>query len=184
MHAEPARPASPSGPLPSDSSETRMKHFTAVQDAPDVTPNHAAGDATRDDDHDRAHRDMHDDAHVARTSSDPLALPHPRSSLAPAAPTDVERRLITLIESELRLPAQSVHAGTPIAHLGDSLDWLELLMAVEDTFGVELDPARTKSIGTVADLLRLLPQAGEGLQRDVQASVQQALATMAAPRPV
>ena len=86
MHAEPARPASPSGSLPSDSSETRMKHFTAVQDAPDVTPNHAAGDATRDDDHDRAHRDVHDDAHVARTSSDPLALPHPRSSLAPAAP--------------------------------------------------------------------------------------------------
>ncbi len=82
------------------------------------------------------------------------------------------------------MPAQSVHAGTPIAHLGDSLDWLELLMAVEDTFGVELDPARTKSIGTLADLLRLLPQAGEGLQRDVQVSVQQALATMAAPRPV
>jgi len=129
-----------------------MKHFTVVQDAPDIAPDAA-----------------------------PDTAPEP----APEPAAGIERRLIALIESELGLPAHSIHAGTPVVDLGDSLDWLELLMAVEDVFGVELEPARTKSIGTVADLLRLLhPLPGEVPPGGVQASVQQTLRAMAAPRPV
>lgn len=95
-----------------------------------------------------------------------------------------EQRLFALVESALALPARSVLADTPIASLGDSLDWLELLMAVEEAFGVEFDPAQTKSIGTVADLMRLLPrEAAEVPTGDLRQSVQQALGTMAAPRP-
>ncbi len=93
-------------------------------------------------------------------------------------------RLLALFESELALPARTVHVGMPITEVGDSLDWLELLMAVEETFGVQLDPAQTKSIRTVADLLRLLPpQAEERLDRDLQNAVQQALQGMV-PRPI
>lgn len=95
-----------------------------------------------------------------------------------------ERRLLALVESELALPARTVRPDTPIAEVGDSLDWLELLMAVEETFGVELDPVQTKSIRTVADLLRLLPpQADDRLGRDLQDAVQQALQS-AIPRPL
>jgi hypothetical protein len=104
----------------------------------------------------------------------------PSTTARPHPATD---RLLALCESELALPARTIHVGTPITEVGDSLDWLELLMAVEETFGVELDPAQTKSIRTVADLLRLLPaQADERLDRDVQNAVQQALQGMV-PRP-
>jgi acyl carrier protein len=74
------------------------------------------------------------------------------------APSDLscEVRLLALVESELALPARSVHVDTPIASIGDSLDWLELLMAVEDAFGVELEPAATRGVRSVGDLLRLL----------------------------
>lgn len=90
--------------------------------------------------------------------------------------TATERRLLALVESQLALPAHSIHAGTPISEVGDSLDWLELLMAVEDTFGVALDPVQTKSIRTVADLLQLLPPEAEGaLERDLGAAVQRSL---------
>ncbi len=165
-----------------------MTHFTALHSA-HATASGAARDAARENADDSAADNAHDSTHrnTHRNTHDSTRDDTPAHSTLPgtAAPTDTERRLIALIESELMLPPQAIHAGTPIAHLGDSLDWLELLMAVEDVFGVELDPARTKSVGTVADLLRLLdPQAGEGLLGEVQASVQQALQSMAAPRPV
>lgn len=93
-----------------------------------------------------------------------------------------ERRLLALVESELALPVRSVHAGTPINEVGDSLDWIELLMAVEEAFGVALDPAQTKSIRTVADLLQLLPpQAGERLDRELRDAVQRALRSAVPP---
>jgi acyl carrier protein len=173
MSADTGAPGGSSEPLSSDSSETRMTHFSTLDNAQDATPDPAT--------HDVAHRATLRASHHAAEDANVTTPP----GNPPAGPTGIERRLVALIESELVLPAHTVHAGTRIADLGDSLDWLELLMAVEDVFGVALDPARTKSIGTVADLLRLLPaQAGDTLVGQVQASVQQALGSMASPRPV
>lgn len=107
------------------------------------------------------------------TLGTPLAA-HPHAA--------TERRLLALVESEWALPARTIHAGTPINEVGDSFDWLELLSAVEEAFGVTLDPVQTKSIRTVADLLQLLPpQSGERLDGELHDAVQQALRSAVPP---
>lgn len=95
-----------------------------------------------------------------------------------------EHHLLALIEAELALPARSLQLATPVTQIGDSLDWAELLMAVEDAFGVELDATKTSSLATVADLLRLLqPAAVEQLQAQVHEGVEHALRSMPSPPP-
>jgi len=84
-----------------------------------------------------------------------LSFAPPAFDRAPAAGLEARERLFALIESELALPPRSVSPDTPIASLGDSLDWLELLMAVEDLFGLSIEPAQTRAMRSVGDLLRL-----------------------------
>jgi len=111
--------------------------------------------------------------------------PAPCSALPLAPDPEATLRLFALVESELGLPAGTVHAATPTDTLGDSLDWLELLMAVEEAFGVEIDPARAAAVTTVGDLLRLLPAPGGATpQAGLGDSVPQALDRMAAPWPL
>lgn len=69
-----------------------------------------------------------------------------------------ERRLLELVETEFDLPRHLISLQTPIVEIGDSLDWFQLLFAVEEAFQVQLTPAQSAQVRTVADLLALLPQ--------------------------
>ena len=71
---------------------------------------------------------------------------------------DLTRRVHTLIQAELGTPAERIAPHTRIAELGDSLDWLGLLSAVEAEFGIELDETQESRLVTVADLVRLLEE--------------------------
>jgi acyl carrier protein len=67
--------------------------------------------------------------------------------------------LFDLLRLELRIDTDTVHAGTPLSQLAsDSLEWVELLMAVEDRFKVSINQQQSQALRTVGDLLRLLAQ--------------------------
>lgn len=54
--------------------------------------------------------------------------------------------------------AGEVHGDTPLDELGlDSLEFAELFMLLEESFGVRFDPASAKDLSTVADFTKLRP---------------------------
>jgi acyl carrier protein len=71
---------------------------------------------------------------------------------------DLESRLFTLVQQELGLPPGDLSRSTCLAALGDSLDWVHLMSAVEDSFAVRITPAQSLALVTVGDLVRLLQE--------------------------
>lgn len=63
-----------------------------------------------------------------------------------------------IIAEELNVDAAEITMETRLAEdLGaDSLDAVELIMAIEDEFGVEVDDESAQSIRSVGDIVRLL----------------------------
>jgi acyl carrier protein len=70
--------------------------------------------------------------------------------------TSLESRLFALIEQQLDLPAGRVVASSRLDELGDSLDQIDLLLAIEDSFGVSTEGEQVPLLATVGDLLELL----------------------------
>jgi acyl carrier protein len=67
----------------------------------------------------------------------------------------IEHKIIDLVEQELGLAPGSVHLGTTLADAGDSLDWVNLLDAVEAEFDLRIGAAESLALDSVADLVRL-----------------------------
>lgn len=67
------------------------------------------------------------------------------------------------IGTELCLPPQQLSGDTALTVLGDSLEWFELLLAVEDEFDVQISEGEVSQMRTLGDLLACV----ENL-RDVQ----------------
>lgn len=71
---------------------------------------------------------------------------------------DVERRVREIVADQLGITEEDV---TPDATLGenlgaDSLDLIELFMALEEEFGIEISEQMAEKIETVADLIGFL----------------------------
>jgi len=71
----------------------------------------------------------------------------------------IDERLLALVRHELGLPDEPLAHDTRIDALGSSLDWVNLLCALEDSFGIVVDPADEAGVGTVADLMALVQRA-------------------------
>jgi acyl carrier protein len=65
--------------------------------------------------------------------------------------------------TELCLPPQQLSSDTALTELDDSLEWFELLLAVENEFDVQISEGKVSQMRTLGDLLACV----ESL-RDVQ----------------
>ncbi|MDD3958439.1 MAG: acyl carrier protein [Candidatus Izemoplasmatales bacterium] len=70
----------------------------------------------------------------------------------------MKEKLIALIASELSVSKEGITLETDLQDdLGaDSLDAVELMMAVEDAFNVSIPDQETQGLRTVGDILRLV----------------------------
>ncbi|MDD3958028.1 MAG: acyl carrier protein [Candidatus Izemoplasmatales bacterium] len=70
----------------------------------------------------------------------------------------MKEKLIALIASELSVSKEGIALETDLQDdLGaDSLDAVELMMAVEDAFNVSIPDEDTQGLRTVGDILRLV----------------------------
>jgi acyl carrier protein len=72
---------------------------------------------------------------------------------------DNQAPLLDLMRCELHINTDAVHADTPLSQLAtDSLEWVELLTAVEDRFDVTISDPQSQALHTFGDLLHLLEQ--------------------------
>lgn len=72
----------------------------------------------------------------------------------------IEERVKTIIAEQLNITIETVTADASfIDDLGaDSLDTVELVMAVEEEFGVEISDEDAEKAQTVADLIKFIEQ--------------------------
>jgi acyl carrier protein len=69
----------------------------------------------------------------------------------------------SFIGTELCPPPQQLSSDTALTELGDSLEWFELLLAVENEFDLQISEDKVSQMRTLGDLLACV----ESL-RDVQ----------------
>jgi len=72
--------------------------------------------------------------------------------------TRIEEQLITIVQQELGIDPGQITTSSCLAEHGDSLDWLNLILAVEKTFDIEISDEQSLSIKTLGDLIDLLKQ--------------------------
>lgn len=65
--------------------------------------------------------------------------------------TPIER-LLSVLRDELGLKAGDVTAETRLFDIGDSLDWMNVLTALEAEFGLRIDTTRAFEFETVGEL--------------------------------
>lgn len=63
-----------------------------------------------------------------------------------------------LIADHLCIDPDPITPDTHLAALGaDSLDMVEIILAIDETYGIETPDEKTEQIRTIADLIALLP---------------------------
>jgi acyl carrier protein len=83
-----------------------------------------------------------------------LAPPMPQTAATAAqARPCTTHDLIALIEQELALAAGQLSADSLVAHLGDSLDWVSVLGALEAHYRIRIEATDTTGLDTLADLV-------------------------------
>jgi acyl carrier protein len=101
----------------------------------------------------------------------PAARELPAPTVAPAAherqkangiypkPVSVEARVRRIVGEQLKLRPEKIALTSTWQQLGcDSLDTVELVMAFEEEFGIEIPDARAESFKTVGDAVTFLSQ--------------------------
>ena len=100
------------------------------------------------------------DSTSAQPTNNPIA---PRPDTAPistdARTASVAARIRKIIADQLRLPPERVLLTSTWKQLGaDSLDFVELVMAFEEEFHVEIADERAEAMKTVGDAVTFLAQ--------------------------
>jgi acyl carrier protein len=70
----------------------------------------------------------------------------------------IEAKLFALVLEEFCLAPGSLTGKTRLPDLGDSLDWLSLMSAIEDAFGVEISHEQALELATIEDVLHFLEE--------------------------
>jgi acyl carrier protein len=68
----------------------------------------------------------------------------------------IDKQLLNLVVKEFGVAPDRVTTATRLEELGDSLDWVNLLDAVEITFGLQIGIERSLGLKTVGDLIALV----------------------------
>lgn len=74
----------------------------------------------------------------------------------------VEDQLLAIVQREFGLERQALTKATLLADLGDSLDQVTLLSALEEAFDITIESEQSSSLATVGDVLRLLKEPVHG----------------------
>jgi acyl carrier protein len=70
-------------------------------------------------------------------------------------------RLSLIIQRELALDPRELSPDTRLTDVADSLDWVNLLAAMEETFGLQISIEQGLRLQTLQDLMLLVSQAEE-----------------------
>lgn len=74
----------------------------------------------------------------------------------------VEAQLMAIVQREFGLDGHALTTTSRLTDLGDSLDQVTLLSALEEAFDITIDSKQSGSLVTVADVLRLLKEPAHG----------------------
>lgn len=74
----------------------------------------------------------------------------------------VEDQLVAIVRRELGVTQHAVTTESRLAELGDSLDQITLLSAVEEAFDIKITNEQAGALNTVGDVLRLLKEPVHG----------------------
>ena len=73
---------------------------------------------------------------------------------------DTIQKVISIISEKLNIPKGNIQVETSFKDLGaDSLDIVEIIMAFEENFGVEIRDEDAEKIKTINDAIELIHQA-------------------------
>jgi acyl carrier protein len=68
--------------------------------------------------------------------------------------TELEQKILAVIHEQKTLSQNDIRADTQLAELGiDSLDALNILFALEESFGITIPDEKARSIRTVDDMV-------------------------------
>jgi acyl carrier protein len=68
----------------------------------------------------------------------------------------LEAKLLAVVAHEYGLSSDQLHKDVKLADHGDSLDWVSLMMALEDAFGIKISDEVGKTLITMGDLLAVV----------------------------
>ena len=74
----------------------------------------------------------------------------------------VEEQLMAIVQREFGLDEHALTTASRLTDLGDSLDQVTLLSALEEAFDITIDSEQSSSLATVGDVLRLLKEPVHG----------------------
>lgn len=74
----------------------------------------------------------------------------------------VEDRLIAIVQREFNVDGDVVTTASRLADLGDSLDQVALVCALEEAFDITISREQSHSLTTVSDVLSLLKEPARG----------------------
>ena len=67
---------------------------------------------------------------------------------------DTQDKIIAIIAEKLNMPAASIQTTATLQDLGaDSLDMVEIIMKIEEEFGVEINDERAENLHNVQDVI-------------------------------
>jgi acyl carrier protein len=94
-----------------------------------------------------------DPTHPDQTSTKTARAPRTRDE----ALADVEGTVLDVVSDRLGVARDELHRETRFIEIGDSLDAVEIVMELEDTYGLRIpdeDSEKLKSIGQVIDYVK------------------------------
>ncbi len=83
-----------------------------------------------------------------------------KENMAPKEPSEVFmfEKICKMLADQLNVPVESIHPESEVVKdLGaDSLDVVELMMALEDEYGITLPEAEVENVHTVQDIVTMM----------------------------
>jgi acyl carrier protein len=67
-------------------------------------------------------------------------------------------KLLSIIQRELAIDPRDLKLDSRLADLADSLDWVNLLAAMEETFGLQIGTEEGLRLQTLSDLMLLVAE--------------------------
>lgn len=67
-------------------------------------------------------------------------------------------RLLSIIQRELAIDPRQLSPDTRLAEVADSLDWVNLLAAMEEDFGLQISTEQGLRLQTLQDLMGLVSE--------------------------